>query len=96
MTTVDEALKDARKQIDIIDDIILESLNKRAKMSLRVAAIKQQHDASLSNIVDPEREQTIIQNMLDKNDGPLSNEQIESLFKLIIEQSRKLQQESSS
>ncbi len=91
MTTLDEALNDARKQIDIIDDVILESLNQRAKTSLRIAEIKQQHDPSLNNIIDSTREQVIIKRIINKNNGPLSSAQIEALFTLIIEHSRELQ-----
>jgi len=82
-------LDDTRKMIDEIDDQLLQLLNIRADLVLKVGALKSESD---TEVVQPERENAIIQRLSQNNAGPLSDEQIEILFRQIFKISYELEE----
>ncbi|MGI9554164.1 MAG: prephenate dehydratase [Thermodesulfobacteriota bacterium] len=77
-----------RKQIDGIDEKILDLINKRGKIALLVSEHKQQNSLK---IYDPGREKEIEKKLLEKNPGPLTNEYVISIFREIVSGCRSLQ-----
>lgn len=72
-------MDDIRKNIDGIDDEILELLNKRAKWALKI----KKTDLGKTPI-RPERENSIVREMAEKNKGPLPNAALRQIFTQII------------
>ncbi|MGI9533616.1 MAG: prephenate dehydratase [Thermodesulfobacteriota bacterium] len=77
-----------RKQIDGIDEKILDLINKRGKIALLISEHKQQNSLK---IYDPGREKEIEKKLLKINPGPLSNEFVNSIFREIVSGCRSLQ-----
>ncbi len=75
-----------RKQIDVIDEELVALLNKRAQLSLQVRIAK-----GSSTIYRPERENEVINNVVESSAGPLSPEAIATLFHTIIYVCRSIQ-----
>ena len=57
-----------RKEIDDIDSELLRLLNMRARLAIKVGALKQ---AASIPFCDPERERTVLQRLQAINAGPL-------------------------
>jgi len=83
-------LDNCRERIDELDDMLLDLLNQRAHLSLEVVKIKQ---AQGLPIYIPERETAVLNRLRDMNTGPLSGHAVQRLFRQIIDESRRLQQE---
>jgi chorismate mutase/prephenate dehydratase len=77
-----------RKEIDEIDSELLRLLNLRARLALKVGALKK--EAALP-FCDPARERFVLQRLQDLNDGPLDRRAIERLFRRIIWESRRIE-----
>jgi chorismate mutase len=77
-----------RKEIDDIDAELLRLLNMRARLALKVGAIKQTLDLPCC---DPERERTVLERLQEINDGPLDERAVGKLFRRIIRESRRVQ-----
>ncbi len=77
-----------RKEIDDIDAELLRLLNMRARLALKVGAIKQ---ASHLPYCDPERERSVLQRLQEMNDGPLDQRAVGKVFRRIIRESRRVQ-----
>lgn len=75
MATIDEI----RKQIDVLDDQLLDVLNKRAKLALEV-----KRTAQGKTRIRPAREADIIRRLSQDNPGPLPNAAIRPIFTQII------------
>ena len=82
------SLEQLRQKIDKLDIALVELLNERAKISLQILQEKQKSDALVYN---QKREQQVIQNVTQENNGPLTSEHIRSIFQQIIESCRNLQ-----
>lgn len=78
-----------RDKIDQIDEEILELLNKRAGLAIRVAETKAK---SGTDFYVPERELKIYERLVRINKGPFPNEAIRSVFREIISASLSLEQ----
>ena len=77
----DKQLQDLRQKIDRIDDQILDLISQRANLAKKIGTGKQE------NKVAPyaaNREKIIYQRLEKLNKGPLSNEEIRTIFKEII------------
>ena len=81
-------LNKLRKQLDTIDDNILELLNNRMKIVHKVGEVKAQSGGA---IYRPEREKEIIDRLNNQNDGLLNRDAIEALFLEIFAISRNLE-----
>jgi 3-deoxy-7-phosphoheptulonate synthase len=77
-----------RDRIDTIDEAILELLNERAELALRVGRIK---DATGAPVHAPEREAAVIEHVTAAADGPLHSSAVERLFRAIIAETRAVQ-----
>jgi chorismate mutase len=77
-----------RKQIDRLDEQLLEIFNQRAALALEIGAIKEKQGMA---IYDPNRERTIFEGIKRANKGPLGDEAIVRLFEGVIEESRNLE-----
>jgi chorismate mutase len=77
-----------RKEIDDIDAELLRLLNIRARLALKVGALKQ---ASNLPFCDPDRERTVLERVREMNDGPLDERAVGKVFRRIIRESRRLE-----
>jgi chorismate mutase len=77
-----------RHEIDDIDAELLRLLNMRARLALKVGAMKQ---ALNLPFCDPERERTVLQRLQELNDGPLDERAVGKVFRRIIRESRRVQ-----
>ncbi len=79
----EESLQAIRQRIDAIDDQILELVNQRASAAGEVAAVKQA-EGRQEDFYRPAREAEVLRRLRDANTGPLSDEDIISLFREIM------------
>ena len=82
-----------RKEIDEIDAELLRLLNMRARLALKVGALKQ---AAHLPFCDPERERLVLERLQEINPGPLDERAVDKLFRRIIRESRRVQGVASS
>ena len=82
-----------RKEIDQIDTELLQLLNMRARLAMKVGALKQ---AAHLPFCDPERERTVLQRLQELNSGPLDERAVGKVFRRIIRESRRVQGVGSS
>lgn len=82
-----------RNEIDQIDSELLQLLNMRARLAMKVGALKQ---AAHLPFCDPERERTVLQRLQELNSGPLDERAVGKVFRRIIRESRRVQGVSSS
>ena len=77
-----------RKEIDEIDAELLRLLNVRARLALKVGALKK---AANLPFCDPDREQYVLTRLQHLNSGPLDDRAVYKLFRRIIRESRRIQ-----
>jgi chorismate mutase/prephenate dehydratase len=82
---INNYISNLRKQIDIIDDKLLELLNQRIKIAIDINKEKKKTSVP---VYYPSREAFIINRLIRKNKGPLKNEHIKYIFKEIFSASR--------
>ena len=83
-----EGLENLRKEIDEIDEKIVELVNRRGEYALEVSKLKQENSIQ---IYDPAREKEIERKLKEINTGPLSVKYLISIFREIISGCRALQ-----
>jgi len=74
-------LEKLRKDIDRLDKKIVELLNLRADLSLKINRIKVKEE---KEIYSPDREMQILKKIFKVNRGPLSNKSLESIYREIF------------
>ncbi len=84
----DKSLAEFRRSIDAIDEKILALINRRLKIAKQIGAVKMRKGA---RVIDPERESTLIERLMVRNQGPLSKENLYHIFRAIITISRDIQ-----
>jgi len=89
MSESTEKVNNPRAEIDAIDDQLLQLLNKRAEIALRVGAVKARDDASLC---DHNREHEVLARLCSQNRGPFDDQSIFNIFQRVIDESLHLQQ----
>jgi chorismate mutase len=77
-----------RSEIDQIDAEILRLLNMRARLALKVGALKR---SARLPFCDPDRERYVLHRLQDMNTGPLDDRAVYKLFRRIIRESRRVQ-----
>src|SRR5215208_3713943 len=82
-------LEALRREMDAIDVRLVELLNERARVSLRVGALKQQADAA--PVLRPEREAMVVAQALGANGGPLRPYHLRAIYREVLAASRDLQ-----
>jgi chorismate mutase/prephenate dehydratase len=78
-----------REQIDRIDAQVLNLLNRRARLAMRIGHLKSRDRAS---VYVPSRERQVIARLTELNTGPLSHEAIRAIYREIISASRALEE----
>jgi chorismate mutase-like protein len=78
-----------RSEIDEIDRELLRLLNRRARLAMKVGAIK---TAAGLPCCDPERERMVLGKLQAANPGPLDHEAVTKLFRRIIRESRRIEE----
>ncbi len=86
-----EDLENLRDKINLIDDEILELLSNRSEIVLQIGKHKNKE-----KVVDPDREQKILDRLLNKSQGSYSKDTIVRLWREIFQSSEKLQKFSES
>lgn len=81
-------LEDLRREIDAIDDALLDLLGRRAAASLAAGALKREQG---SPVFRPEREELLMETLRDKNNGPLPDTHLRAIYREILSSSRALQ-----
>lgn len=77
-------LSSIRERIDAIDERIHELLNERARYAQQVGLSKRGEGLSTADFYKPEREAQVLRRALERNKGPLRNEEIVRLFREIM------------
>jgi chorismate mutase-like protein len=77
-----------RAEIDAIDSQLLELLNKRARLAIEIAGLKEREG---SPIVDQEREREVVSRACAANEGPLQRRAVARIFRTLMRESRGLQ-----
>jgi chorismate mutase / prephenate dehydratase len=79
-----QGLDSIRARIDDIDQRLHELLNERAKVAQEVGNSKRSEGLSTADFYKPEREAQVLRKALERNKGPLRNEEIARLFREIM------------
>jgi chorismate mutase/prephenate dehydratase len=77
-----EELSQLREHIDAIDTQLLKLISERASCAQKVAEVKQQ--SGDTTYFRPEREAQVLRGIMEKNQGPLDNEEMARLFREIM------------
>jgi chorismate mutase-like protein len=77
-----------RTEIDELDRELLRLLNRRARLAMKVGALKK---AAGLPCCDPERERAVLRDLQKANTGPLDALAITKLFRRIIRESRDME-----
>lgn len=85
----DQTLADLRRQIDALDDQILDLLNRRARLVIAVGKAK---EGASGDFYVPSREQAIYARLIAANPGPFPEEGVRRVFREIISASLSLEQ----
>lgn len=86
MATEQQQLQQLREEIDAIDQQIQALISRRAACAQQVAEVKQAHQ-QLGNepvFYRPEREAQVLRKVMERNGGPLDNEEMARLFREIM------------
>jgi chorismate mutase/prephenate dehydratase len=89
MPDAEALLAGPRAEINALDDLLLQTLNKRAAVSLEIGRLK--HARGLPVFV-PAREADLLERLSAANPGPLSAAQLRAVYREILSVSRALQQ----
>ena len=81
-----------RNEIDEVDAQLLRLLNMRARLALKVGALKK---AKQLPFCDPDREQYVLTRLKHLNTGPLDDRAVYKLFRRIIRESRRIQTDAA-
>ncbi len=79
-----EQLAVLRDQIDEIDQTIQKLINQRAQCAQKVAEVKLASGNGDIQFYRPEREAQVLRRVMDRNDGPLPDEEMARLFREIM------------
>ncbi len=83
MTSSDDpVLRELREQISATDRAILDAVNARLKL---VAQIKEYKQSLGIDFLDPARERSMLCDLVDGNNGPLSEDGLHQLFAEILD-----------
>lgn len=90
MTDHDTGLDAIRREIDILDEVLLDLLNQRGRIVLDVAAVKDR--AREPRYYRPEREAALLRRLAAANEGPLPDAEVMRLFREVVSTCRALEQ----
>ena len=92
MDDAEDELKRLREAIDRVDEVLVKLLNQRAKYAVEIGEIK--GVLSLA-VYSPEREKEVLRHVEEASRGPLDPPAVRRLFERIIDESRRVERESS-
>lgn len=78
-----EGIKNPRAEINAIDAELLRLLNERVEIALKVGEVKRRDEVSLC---DHNREREVLATLARQNTGPLSEQNVTSIFRRIMEE----------
>ena len=81
-------IDDWRKEIDDIDEKLVELLNRRSRCAIEIGRIKRERRLP---IYSPEREAEVLSLVVRHNGGPLEQDAIRRLFERIIDEARRIE-----
>jgi monofunctional chorismate mutase len=81
-------LEEKRKEIDLIDRKLLSLFNHRLRTALEIGKVKKKMG---KKIYDPGREKRVLERLHAKNRGPLTEKDLEKIFRTMIRASRRFQ-----
>ncbi len=84
------SLPEWRKEIDRIDDQVLQLLNRRAEMAQKIGLAKA---TTRSHYFTPEREHNVYKKLLNANSGPLENDSVRAIYREIMSACRALEKQ---
>jgi len=84
----DQDIKKDREQIDDLDEKILKLLSDRARLSIDIAQIKLKKKLP---VFVPERENELLDKIIEQNTGPFDADAIRNIFNAIMNESKQLQ-----
>lgn len=87
-----EKLNKYREEINEIDKNIVDFLNKRAEVVLKIKRLKEKRNVPL---YDAKREEELINNIVKYNKGPLYNDNIVQIFESILRNVQVLEKDES-
>jgi chorismate mutase/prephenate dehydratase len=76
-----KGLKEKRKEINSIDQKLLNLLNHRLSIALEIGTIKKRMGVKIH---DSSREREVLEGLKTKNRGPLKEEDLEKIFRTIM------------
>ncbi len=85
-----QELDDWRKKIDALDRQLSSLLCERLDCALNISALKLRIG---EEVLQPEREKAVLNNVLNCADSPLKSHALEKIYRCIIEESRLFQHE---
>ncbi|MGQ0443327.1 MAG: chorismate mutase, partial [Methylophilaceae bacterium] len=89
-----DQLKQYRDQIDAIDEEVLKLVNERAKLAREIGHVKQAGNLKEDGVIfRPEREAQILRRLQEHNQGPLENEAVSHIFRVVMSNCRALEKE---
>ncbi|KFE48388.1 MULTISPECIES: prephenate dehydratase [Pseudomonas] len=90
----EQELKALRVRIDSLDEKVLELISERARCAQEVARVKMSSlaEGEVPVFYRPEREAAVLRRVMDRNRGPLSNEEMARLFREIMSSCLALEQ----
>jgi len=80
----DQSLEAGRARIDALDVQLQELLNERARVAKAVGESKQRAGGEAAAYYRPEREAQVLRGVVERNSGPLKDEQLVRLFREIM------------
>src|SRR5258706_6122788 len=84
------SIKNLRHRVDQVDRSLLGLLSQRARLVKDIGALKEKNGQA---VFVPGREQSLLAQLKAKNNGPLSDEAVENLFREIVHACRHLQKQ---
>ena len=87
-----EKLEKYREEINKIDKNLVDFLNKRAEVVMKIKKLKEDRDVQL---YDARREEELINNIIKYNKGPLYNDNVIQIFESILRNVQVLEKDES-
>lgn len=82
-------LEDWRRRIDALNTQLVELLSERAHCALAIAELKKK---KMLPVLDPVRERQVLEAVIHKNPGPLSDDAMRRIFECIMAEHRGLEE----
>lgn len=88
----EEKLEKYREEINEIDKNLVDFLNKRAEVVMKIKKLKEDMDVPL---YDARREEELINNIVKYNKGPLYNDNVIQIFESILQNVQVLEKDEN-